>query len=98
VSFNQAQLHVELADLTFERRNVDLVLGSDAGLDLFLIQLAVDPPRGATFPFGTAPESAPLYVGQIRWQPVWIRRTGLCITPLIERCVWHGGFPDQGKS
>ena len=38
--FNQVQLHGELADLTFERRNVGLVLRDDAGLCLFIIQLA----------------------------------------------------------
>ncbi len=40
VFFNQVQLHSELADLTFERRNVGLVLRNDAGLGLFIIQLA----------------------------------------------------------
>lgn len=30
--FNQVQLHGELADLAFKRRNVGLVLGNDAGL------------------------------------------------------------------
>jgi hypothetical protein len=40
VFFNQVQLHSELADLTFERRNVGLVLRDDAGLGLFIIQFA----------------------------------------------------------
>ncbi|WP_234188324.1 hypothetical protein [Shinella sp. NM-101] len=38
--FNQVQLHRELADLAFERRNVGLVLGDDAGLSLLIVQFA----------------------------------------------------------
>lgn len=37
---HQVQLHRELADLALERRNLDLVLGNDAGLRLFIVQLA----------------------------------------------------------
>lgn len=37
--FNQIQLHGELVDLAFERRNVGLVLRDDAGLCLFIVQL-----------------------------------------------------------
>lgn len=38
--FNQVQLHGELADLAFKRRNVGLVLGNDAGLSLLIVQIA----------------------------------------------------------
>lgn len=38
--FTQVQLHGELADLAFERRNVGLVLSNDAGFSLLIVQFA----------------------------------------------------------
>ncbi|MGK6317590.1 hypothetical protein [Neorhizobium sp. DT-125] len=40
VFFNEVQLHRELADLAFQRRDLRLILGNDAGFGLFIVQFA----------------------------------------------------------
>lgn len=40
VFFNQVQLHLELADLAFKRRDVHLIFGDDTGFSLFIIEFA----------------------------------------------------------